>query len=379
MVQKICNKVDYVYEAVSLLRHLGQKESYEETVSNLSRRYITPLKGKELEKAFLLKVEKEANIFLKQELPLIEVYFSGTEKKSSVAELLLLWDEFICQRIETLENLKEYYLKFSDKEYAKEFGNRILNYGNSIQENCIDEVAENELDVIRFIMKLEISAEEKYRIQEYYMNRKIHLERIFQLIEKTILFLKNYENELQEITNRFAAYWEQTLQGKPFNQYFIEKLEIGVTPNAMGVILTPSVFIPNQAAFHGDMNDDGTYKRVDYASVGIWIGDYLDITHSQEKQDVGYLEDVCQNLKLLSDKSKFEILCYIRDKSAYGAELAKHLNLTTATISHHMNALFQSGLIKIEKVNTKAYYQIDKKRLIEILDYCKQALLGEEY
>nr|WP_242704347.1 winged helix-turn-helix domain-containing protein [Enterococcus sp. 665A] len=48
-------------------------------------------------------------------------------------------------------------------------------------------------------------------------------------------------------------------------------------------------------------------------------------------------EDLLIGLKAISDKNKLEILSFLKEKSSYNLELAKQLNLTPATISHHMN------------------------------------------
>ena len=84
---------------------------------------------------------------------------------------------------------------------------------------------------------------------------------------------------------------------------------------------------------------------------------------------------VLEVLKVLSDKSKFEILSYIRDKRAYGSELAKHMGLTTATISHHMGALFDCGLVEIERENNRMFYREKKETMEQVLEYCRKTLL----
>lgn len=82
-------------------------------------------------------------------------------------------------------------------------------------------------------------------------------------------------------------------------------------------------------------------------------------------------------LKLLSDRSKFEILSYIRDKSAYGSELAKHLDLTTATISHHMGGLLGKGLVELEKENNRIFYRANTEEIAEVLSWCQRVLTGK--
>ena len=83
-----------------------------------------------------------------------------------------------------------------------------------------------------------------------------------------------------------------------------------------------------------------------------------------------------QVLKLLADKSKFEILSYIRDKEAYGSELAQRLGLTTATISHHMSALLNANLAEMKRMDKRIYYTSNQKALEEALEYIKAQLLS---
>lgn len=73
-------------------------------------------------------------------------------------------------------------------------------------------------------------------------------------------------------------------------------------------------------------------------------------------------------LKCLSDKSKFDIIQMLKEKPLYGQEIAERLSLTTATVSYHMNALILSGLVYMNKVNNKIYYNINKSNVDEFLN-----------
>ena len=88
------------------------------------------------------------------------------------------------------------------------------------------------------------------------------------------------------------------------------------------------------------------------------------------------VDTICSSLKLLSDKSKFEILCYVSRQCAYGAQIAKELQLTTPTISYHMQALMNAGFIKFRKENNRLYYSLNREYLEEFLEMTKQKLLS---
>jgi DNA-binding transcriptional ArsR family regulator len=85
-----------------------------------------------------------------------------------------------------------------------------------------------------------------------------------------------------------------------------------------------------------------------------------------------------EGLKALSDKSKLSILSHIRDKRSYGQALARETGLSTATISHHMSTLINCGFIRLERVENRIYYQMDKESLQRFLKKLSLYLLNGE-
>lgn len=81
-------------------------------------------------------------------------------------------------------------------------------------------------------------------------------------------------------------------------------------------------------------------------------------------------------LHLLGDQTRFEIFCYLRDHPAYGQELSDHFGLARNTIHHHMNKLFDAGLVTYMVKGTRVYYSIDKDHFSNLLDQQRQLLLG---
>ena len=83
-------------------------------------------------------------------------------------------------------------------------------------------------------------------------------------------------------------------------------------------------------------------------------------------------------LKVLADESKLEILALLKEKRRYGRELAKELNLTTATISHHMDILTSCGLVTLNKEMNRIYYEIDENAIRKVLEQTGELLLGKK-
>lgn len=85
-------------------------------------------------------------------------------------------------------------------------------------------------------------------------------------------------------------------------------------------------------------------------------------------------EQLCERLKCLSDPTKLSILTILKNQSTYQSDLAKQLGLTTATISHHMNKLFQNGFVKYQFIDKKIYYEYQSEQIPLICEELKKLL-----
>ena len=51
----------------------------------------------------------------------------------------------------------------------------------------------------------------------------------------------------------------------------------------------------------------------------------------------------------------------------YGAEIAKMLNITTATVSHHMSNLYNLSLVNVITNNNRINYTLNKESIRELV------------
>ncbi len=81
--------------------------------------------------------------------------------------------------------------------------------------------------------------------------------------------------------------------------------------------------------------------------------------------------------KALSDERRLEILKMTSQRPWYNKELANYFNLTTATLSYHLNLLLNIGVLDFEPsiINNRYYYTTNKQRLKEIFDTALKDLL----
>lgn len=89
-------------------------------------------------------------------------------------------------------------------------------------------------------------------------------------------------------------------------------------------------------------------------------------------------EKLLPTLKALSDSSKFDILLSLLKSPKYNLELAEELNLTAATVSHHMNVLLNNDLVTVEKRDGRVYYTVVRETIRGVLQNLKHTFLPEE-
>lgn len=84
---------------------------------------------------------------------------------------------------------------------------------------------------------------------------------------------------------------------------------------------------------------------------------------------------ICQFLKAISDENRLTILKQLCLQPSYGQELAKKLNLTPATVKHHLAMLEELKLIKPSKTEHKVYYTINHAAISQGFEDVKNYLI----
>ncbi len=374
--QFVVGKVDYLAEAMRLLEHIGNGKTYEESKKELVRKYNVNTAAFEEKFLVLLDVEKDAVKSLRGNEELVKEYFGTPEESdgcSNLATMALLWDSNSPEMYESLDALKEELDALSEEEYCKRYSEELLSYTSEILDDCGQSTFDNPMDVIRLLMDMDIAEKEKWRLQTIFLKQQPHREEIFSLLETVITVLHKYSEQLDKLVADFVVYWERELEGRNIAEYISERIGFALEENPLGFGMRPSIFEPNTIALFAKVEDDGLFSTPYLYTVGVLFDDdfRISLTGENVKEKQEYNLKV---LKMLSDSSKFEILSYIKDKSAYGSQLANHLGLTTATISHHMSALLSVGLVTMETKESRVYYTGNPKAIAEVLEYCKQVL-----
>lgn len=104
---------------------------------------------------------------------------------------------------------------------------------------------------------------------------------------------------------------------------------------------------------------------------GVFVNKAYGYGSLQEQEKASLLS----SLKMLSDKSRFEILALLKKGARYNLEIAEELQLGAPTASHHMNLLMTNGFVTIEKQDAKVYYHFIPEKIRELIQLLEKQFL----
>lgn len=376
-----------LYLAVSFLSQLCETESFADQLTKAEKDFGVDkdalLKEKNIPLNLLMRMTEDFKAEYKNELDQISFYFGKTQDGKQHEELawlvlLISTDELLT--FKSAKDLKDFLTELPTDEYNRRFFNVLQDYDNTVLKGAAkngDLTSPETLDAVaitRYILKMDLPDALLYRLEEIYFNREAHIEKLCFIINEAVSFMIKYRDELESVINGFYDYWGRMQGDRSFYQFVTEDISFlsGMEEYKGGYMLVPSLHF---AEFSMSIPADSD-KRKAVLCISLMYGETLSVnamfgTASPKLST----ERAINALKLLSDKSRFEIMRYIHSHNAYGNEIAEHLGLTTATVSHHMSALLEANLISLEQKNGKIYYHINKDTLCQYINFYEEKLL----
>lgn len=218
-------------------------------------------------------------------------------------------------------------------------------------------------DFLEYVKELSVSSEQKWRIIDTLMNfdcYAMELCSIFKNAEKILMDSVDLANDLI----RESTSW---LEKADDMKEKVEQAVHFITDDSDENVVCPCLFAP-ECAITIRYNGDGKKRSM------IYIGVMMSIMQSMPTSEFDSLELV-EKTKVLADRSRLDILAYIKNKPAYGQEIADEFNLYSTTISHHMSRLVGSGFVFSSSKGTKSIYSLDRESIGEFLDKLRHFLL----
>lgn len=355
-------KCNYIKEITCFLYRYFNDETMESLHENLKKKSgYTKEVQYTLEKMEIIYYEILNKIEVPKELSMYFVAFQEEEGIiSGIADALL----FKCYltKEEKLDTLKKIVKDEFHKNNGRSFLHVLENSGFEIKDELQTSVSEEEF--VRFLDTSGIKEEMKWKVYKIFHEFDKHTDILFNYIEKVYLVFKEVYKKHEKDFDGFVKYWNDAQEHNEIQEKLNKVVGLLTQEDYVEVTLRPCWMGCNSISLYGEDNwDDIVYY------VGLFFTDYnfFDVKEVTNKE-------MCTRLKLLSDPSKYEILRLIQKEGKYGAQLAEHLNLTTATISHHVNALMNSGMITLEKDSNRIYYHANKNLVGLTIDQLRHDL-----
>ena len=375
-------KIQYVYESLSLMKILSQPSPFiRNTMFKRADEYeIVPGPSEEKYVEELQLIEDEAREDFSQDTDEIKNYFFTKDPNDySFAEILLLHIG-VCTVFDALSDnisIRDYqkYLKdLPPEKYNNYFYQMVRKIGSKTSYDDGKESA-NISDIFDAIYETDLDDSDKLKLQQFYIHRHEHIEKIFPMLLRAAKIIKNHEKTLEAYGKRTIAYTKKEVKDESFIDYIMKKMSFGDSGIDCSNECTINISYLNCNKIGLIISGDSIKIAHPIAQIGAIFSESLTFDKVMMSRRTMTQEKALTLLKLLSDKSKLEILELTKSESNYGAQLANKLGLTTATISHHTSALFEQNLLHIEKVDSKVYYKENKDKIRSLIKYLEDTLL----
>lgn len=228
-------------------------------------------------------------------------------------------------------------------------------------------VVTNFQELFAFIEQMPVPDDEKWALMKLYNNYESYREKLADILSLAgELYMRKYDTIKHYVGWFLAAAAEPLASG---GAAFIEQnYSVELFSAADTVFLQPSIAMCNTTRYLMSYTSD---KITDFLYVGVLFEPLREIT------DVSTVDDkICRTLRTIGDNRKYEILKLLAESPRYGQQIASLIDISTATVSHHMSMLIEAGFVDIKRESNRIYYLPNKKKIRDFLDELSEALLG---
>lgn len=208
--------------------------------------------------------------------------------------------------------------------------------------------------IIEILEGVELSDGNKMRIIYLYQNRYEIIDNLKNFIEEVIPSFQSHYNIIEV---EYKKIIDKLREMKNLNSILDQIVDLTTLKDVEGnVRLTIFPFNRLSVRYKHDIL---TY------SIGIYFFILSELKDTNKTQGNGLVTD----LKALGDLTRLKIIDKIAKRPMYIQELSEELDLTPATISHHINTLLKSELVTIivdESKAKKIYYKSNEKKIAEL-------------
>jgi len=267
------------------------------------------------------------------------------------------YETFLRMHLETFREIFN-HVGQTDKQFdslpKKHFG----------ESRWVDDVHYELSDVFRLVDHTPFSENKKYKILRIYSNPKVIFENFKEKIKQCEEIVKNY---IHLVKDRFKT----ETQAFDENQQKINKLIEALKFSRMDTKVLEELpkkldfYINCVSYFNWTLRVNDQEHLRSRIHVGLLSLDLYD--YSKERQQSK--EHIIAQCKALGDKRRFEILMILSERPYFVRELAEKIDLSSASLSHHLSILNETGFLETQYDERKTYYSIKEETFERLGNY----------
>ncbi len=361
---EIQQHVNLADEAFMLLYYWINNDEMEAALDIFEEYYQTDADSFHKKYNMLFEIYKYVKENLQVKKDILEYYFKTREIGfNCYGALALLGDNH--QKDNKVVPYEECLANLTESQKVKQYALII----NGEEAMNLSEKLQNISDLISFMEASSLDKEVKWEIIKIYYNQEKYYNEVQDIISKVVDIIKGkYSKQIADLEQEFYAYWTEVENQDGIIATIDSRLNIKWEISENGVSVLPLLFLPFSVIVSIKDNIN-TVK--DVIRISVLLDKRMVVAERKIKKD-----DVINVGKLLSDKSKVDILEFVAKRSCYGKEIANELELSTATISYHVNALLKEGFLKADINSNKVYYSINREKISACLEDIKNYFIG---
>lgn len=221
--------------------------------------------------------------------------------------------------------------------------------------------------LLKLMESCSLCDQDKWRLLAFYHDFEAYLDQFIKVLSKAIEVFVPFIPSLAVWIEPFYKRFPKEINNETLYRYMAEKIQI-ILPETDKIFIQPSLFSCDRLQYLAS-TEPGRCSNI------LWGMHFEIIFLNRLKHNSSTY--MCNNMRLLSDRSKFDILKLLAGRRYYSGELAKELNLTTSTIAYHMQALLNARFVTVDKRSYRTYYELNKDAICVFLDQVRRHIIPE--